>query len=191
LRNGILLDLLEHEPRRQALAEQPRQARLSHTDHTLDDDVAVLAIPIPSRRRQFQSRVPRLTGGRVLSFERWLSRVSPVTGMHQQRVELDQRNQHERAARELGVRHDQVRLLDDQAAVEQQVEVDGAGSVALGAHRPSRFSIRSRFHRQLARGELGVDLRHRVQEVRLIHLTRRLGVVERGRAEQLSARAGA
>ena len=47
-------------------------------------------------------------------------------GMHEAGRELGQRHEHERAAVRLGMRHDEIGVLEDLVAVEEQVEVDGA-----------------------------------------------------------------
>jgi hypothetical protein len=101
-----------------------------------------------------------------MEVDRWLSKGLPVTG-YLSKVELDASGtSNERtppapdAAPEIG-------LVDHQAAVEQQIEVDKMVPSAASGLRPRRFLMSWRFHSSWRAVSFGVDLRHRVQEVGL------------------------
>jgi subtilisin family serine protease len=88
------------------------------------------------------------------------------------------------------MRHDEARLLDDAVSVEQQVEVEGSGTV-LGNCEPvaaeMALDVEQRVE-QLARRKIRLELDRTVQEARLVDDADRFGVTEGGNAHNPSVR---
>ncbi len=87
------------------------------------------------------------------------------------------------------MRHREPRLVDGLLAVEQEVEVDRARAVARP--RPT-FATEVAFDleqevEQLARAELGLDLRHGIEEVGLILVAPRLRLADPGEPDGADA----
>src|SRR5437016_6336346 len=127
----------------------------------------------------------RRVGGQTLD---GLANRFPRGRMDEVRIQLEQRQEHERAPVRLGMRDLEVRLVDRLVVVEEEIEIDRARAPPLRANAPHALLDQEELPEELARLERRLQPDDRVQEGGLVHFTHGIGVVERGDAHHQGAR---
>ena len=100
-------------------------------------------------------------------------------GGHEVGGEVGERGEHEPPLPHPRVGHLEIGLVDDLAVHPEHVDVEGAGTPALGRDAPGGVLEASAHLQQAARVEVGVELDDEVQVGALLRATDGLGLVDR------------
>ena len=125
-------------------------------------------------------------GGGVVEFVQQLLQAVLEHGVLQVGRELAQGHEHEATLMQAGVWEMEAGFGEDEGAVEEQIEIEGAWAVGLIADAAAGGFDAQEFVQEIARGEGGFERGGGVEEGSLIGEADGFGFIERGDAAELA-----
>ncbi len=111
-----------------------------------------------------------------------------MPGNHSFRGDLGKRHDHKRALMHAWMRDGQSRLVQRKVAVKHNVEIQGARRVGKIAHPPMAQFNREQSFEQVTRLQAGFNLRHGIDEIRLIAIANRRTAIQGRTADEMRLR---